>query len=395
VKINKKHSFFFLKNFATAMQILKTIIIGRYLPINDVGEVVLALSFAGGMESGMSSLFNDDIYTNITEKNSSDTVKKVRNKEFKYNCVLALLLAPIIFLTAENKSLAILAVLLPLNAGIGAAKAVSVFLKIQQQYSKIELLFGFLSLILYAILITNLGVKGFIIAIIFSYIINQVLSQNFINNRTKGANDSFTFLPGSFNTRLQIIIRVAANSFNNTIDNMAVGLWFTPNILGSYSIFKSTMAFGSKIANPIIIWSHSKSVRATFDNRNLARFVINTFAKYSIIVLLVGIVVGLNIETVVSYLYNKKLSAPINIYVLLFFITITRYFFVFMKPFMAKHNNRKRSLLYSILPLVLLPVLLAFGIQNGLLCYTVVYIFICLTYLFDLDELIYSRIRSF
>ena len=377
------------------MQILKTIIIGRYLPINDVGEVVLALSFTGGMESGMSSLFNDDIYTNVTEKNSADAVRKVRHKEFKYNCLLALLLAPIIYLTAENKSLAVLAVLLPLNAGIGAAKAVSVFLKIQQEYSKIEVLFGFLSLILYAILITQLGVKGFIIAVIFSYMSNQILSQYFINIKTKGANDSFTFLPGTFNTRLQIIIRVAANSFNNTIDNMDIGLWFTPNILGSYSLFKSTMAFGSKIANPIIIWSHSKSVRTTFDNRNLARFVINTFAKYSMVVLLVGILVGLNIEYVVSYLYDKNISAPLNIYALLFYITATRYFFVFMKPFMAKHYNRKRSLIYAILPLILMPLLITLGIQNGLLSYTLLYIALCITYLFNLDERIYSRIRSF
>ena len=377
------------------MQILKTIIIGRFLPINDVGEVVLALSLTGGMESGMSSLFNDDIYSNITDRNGSDAARKVRSRELKYNCVLALILVPLIFLTTQNKFLTALAVLLPLNSGIGAAKAISTYLEAQQSYSKIEFFYGCFSLILFLTLIPFFGVIGFVISIILSYIANQMMSQYFIIRKTAGHTESFNFLEASIYERVQILMRVIANSFNNTIDNMTVGICFTPSVLGNYSIMKSTMAFGTKIANPIVIWSHTKSVRQKFDVRSLSKHVLTSFIQYGVLASTLGLIIGIYFEYIVEILYSKQLEINLNKYVVLIFLVVTRYCFVCLKPFMAKHTNRKRSLIFTLIPLAVFPILISMDLQMSLVMYTCAYGIISIIYLFNIDERIHSWLRSF
>ena len=387
--------FFIFKNLATIFQILKTIVIARILDLNELGEAITALSIVGGIESGMASLFNDDIYSNINENNITSLVIKISQKEFIINSFFAIIIIPILYLYLNNKILSLLPILLVLNSGLGSIKAVVIWDSLQENYSKIELKFAFISLIIYTILIYYFGLSGLVFSAMLSYFLNQFLARKYLKNIIKSDQKlEFKMLNISLIKRIWIMARVIITAFMSTLDNVLIGFIYSPITLSQYSLLKSTYGFSTKIANPMVLHSHSKSLKISKKKNEIFKHFLKYFTVFVGITVPIILLINLFQDEIIHILYKKKIIDVVDPIYLISSLIISRFYFVFFKPFMAKELKKLKVLIVLIIPLTFLSIGMLNSIQYGLIIYTFSLSILWLIYLFKVDEYIYNWLRS-
>lgn len=246
--------------FVTGILLLKISILTRILEKEDFGLLAIAMFIMGFMD-----LFNDiGITSAILHK------KKISQKEYSslfwLNMIMGFSLYFVLLLITNPissfynlESLKIIIPIIGLNLIISSLGRIYKTIEIKElrfkEISIIEIIASFTSLIAAIYLaVKGYGVMSLIYSAVLQYLINNILffaigyKKNRILFRLK-FKETISFLKiGSYQMGSQIV-----NYFNRDIDILIIGKFFSPEILGSYSLAKQLVFRPAQIINPIIL----------------------------------------------------------------------------------------------------------------------------------------------
>lgn len=243
-----------------AVAVIKISVLARFLEKSDFGLMAL-ISFV----IGFMNLFSDmGLSTAILHKQDID--KKTYASLFWFNLMFSIMLYLILFACSpvlakfyENPDLSQLISILGINlvlSGIGIQfKTIEIKNLLFKNIGIIEIIAALISLLVAIFL----AMKGYgVLSLIYSALVQYVVSNLLyfvIGLRKYGLLFYFNFhetLPflkiGSYQVGGQV-----ANYFNRDLDILLIGKFFSPEILGGYSLAKQLVFRPAQVINPILV----------------------------------------------------------------------------------------------------------------------------------------------
>ncbi|AZQ59691.1 colanic acid exporter [Maribacter sp. MJ134] len=354
--------------------VIKISVLARFLEKSDFGLMAL-ISFV----IGFTNLFSDmGLSTAILHKQNIS--KKTYASLFWFNLVFSVLLYLVLFICSpiigefyENPELGHLISILGINlvlSGIGIQfKTIEIKNLLFKNIGIVEIIAALISLVVAIYLaIKNYGVLSLVYSALVQYVISNLL-YFCIGIRKYGLLFHFNFsetIPflkiGSYQVGGQV-----ANYFNRDLDILLIGKFFSPEILGGYSLAKQLVFRPAQVINPILVKVASPTLAKFQDNILELK---NNYLKLIRIVSMINIPVYLTIiifaPIVVQIFYGSGFDNIVSIVRILSIYMIFRALGNPIGSLVIATGRTDLEFKWNILNLLIMPVFIYVGSSFGI-----------------------------